>query len=181
MNDSGPPPEVSVAFGLGANLGDRLGALQRAIDIISQDPAVTPTAVSAVFETDPVGGPEQPDYLNAVLLVRTTLVPLEVLALAHLAEHDLHRTRETRWGARTLDVDIVSYGETTSDDPALTLPHPRAAQRAFVLVPLHSADPAATLAGIATPVAQLIEQLPPADVAGVRLRDDLQLVIDARA
>ena len=129
------PATVDVALSLGANLGDRLAALQRAIDVVTQDPAVEAVAVSAVYETDPVGGPEQPDYLNAVLKVRTSSGPDRGLALAHLAEQDLHRTREVRWGARTLDVDVINYGDVVSDDPVLTLPHPRAVERAFVLVP----------------------------------------------
>lgn len=172
---------VEVALSLGANLGERLAALQRAIDVITADPAVQAVSVSAVYETDPVGGPEQPDYLNAVLLIRTTLVPVEVLALAHLAEQDLHRTREVRWGARTLDVDVINYGDIVSDDPALTLPHPRAAERAFVLIPLLDAAGDAGLAGIPTPASKLLAALPTADVAGVRRREDLALTIDTRA
>jgi len=175
------PTTVDVALSLGANLGDRLAALQRAIDVITQDPAVEAVAVSAVYETDPVGGPEHPDYLNAVLTVRTSLVPIEVLALAHLAEQDLHRTREVRWGARTLDVDVINYGDVVSDDPVLTLPHPRAVERAFVLVPLLDADPQATLAGTATPVPDLLAALPLEDAAGVRKREDLILTIDIGA
>lgn len=175
------PAPVAVALSLGANLGDRLRALQQAIDVICADPAVQPVAISAVYETDPVGGPEQPDYLNAVLLIRTTLIPVEVLALAHLAEQDLHRTREVRWGARTLDVDVINYGDVVSDDPALTLPHPRAAERAFVLIPLLDADADAGLAGTATPAAQLLAALPTADAAGVRRREDLVLTIDTGA
>lgn len=175
------PPDVTVIFGLGANLGDRLAALQRAIDVITADPAVTAVSVSRVYETDPVGGPDQPDYLNAVLVVRTMLVPIEVLALAHLAEQELHRTREVRWGARTLDVDVIMYADLVSDDPVLTLPHPRAAERAFVLVPLHDADPEAVLPGASGSVAHLLSRLPADEIAGVRLRDDLSLVIDTGA
>jgi 2-amino-4-hydroxy-6-hydroxymethyldihydropteridine diphosphokinase len=179
--DAAVPVTVDVALSLGANLGDRLVALQCAIDVIARDPAVEAVAVSAVYETDPVGGPEQPDYLNAVLLIRTSLVPIEVLALAHLAEQDLHRTREVRWGARTLDVDVINYGDVVSDDPVLTLPHPRAAERAFVLIPLLDVDPHATLAGIATPASGLVAGLPSEDADGVRKREDLVLTIDTGA
>lgn len=178
MTDPQDPPQIVVALGLGANLGDRLAALQRGIDVIRRDPAVTPIAISAVYETDPVGGPEQPDYLNAVLLIRTSLVPVEVLALAQLAEQELHRTREVRWGARTLDVDVINYGDFVSSDPALTLPHPRAAERAFVLVPLLDADAGARLAGIAEPAQQLLAQLSQEDIDGVRRRSDLKLKLD---
>lgn len=177
MTDSKEPPQVVVALGLGANLGDRLAALQRGVDVICRDPAVAPIAVSAVYETDPVGGPEQPDYLNAVLLISTTLAPVEVLALSHLAEQELHRTREVRWGARTLDVDVINYGDIVSGDPLLTLPHPRAAERAFVLVPLVDVDPTLALAGAARSCGQLLAELPQEDIDGVRRRDDVRLTI----
>lgn len=173
--------EVKVALGLGANLGDRLAALQRGIDVITQDPGVEGLAVSAVFETDPVGGPQQPDYLNAVLVIRTALVPVEVLALAHLAEQELHRTREVRWGARTLDVDVINYGDIVNADPALTLPHPRASERAFVLIPLIDADRTLQLAGAPKSTEQLLADLPAADIEGVRRRDDLELNLGRHA
>jgi 2-amino-4-hydroxy-6-hydroxymethyldihydropteridine diphosphokinase len=118
-----------------------------------------------------VGGPDQPDYYNAVLLARTTLPPAGVLAAAHAAEAARQRTREVRWGPRTLDVDIISYGTVVSDDPELTLPHPRAHERAFVLVPWHDADPAAELPGHG-PVAGLIARL--AGPAGDGLPDGLR-------
>ncbi|MGB3673460.1 MAG: 2-amino-4-hydroxy-6-hydroxymethyldihydropteridine diphosphokinase [Candidatus Nanopelagicales bacterium] len=170
-------PPVTVALGLGANLGDRLAALQRGIDVLCADPAVHAIAVSSVYETDPVGGPEQPDYLNAVLLVSTTLVPIEVLALAGIAEQELERVRDVRWGARTLDVDVLTYGEVVSDDPVLTLPHPRAAQRAFVLVPLSDVEPDLRLPGGTETVSDLLAKCPPEDVVGVRPRRDLELVV----
>ncbi|MEI6621089.1 MAG: 2-amino-4-hydroxy-6-hydroxymethyldihydropteridine diphosphokinase [Actinomycetes bacterium] len=161
-------PTVRVALGLGANLGERLAALQTAVDIVCRDPQVDPVAVSPVFETDPVGGPEQPEYLNAVLVVQTSLAPVEVLALAQLAEFELHRARDVRWGARTLDVDVLAYGDAVSADPFLTLPHPRAAQRAFVLVPWASVDPDFELTGTHRTVGQLRDALGPAEVDGVR-------------
>lgn len=160
-----------VALGLGANLGDRLAALQTAVDIICQDPQVTPIAVSPVFQTKPVGGPAQPDYLNAVLLVHTQLAPLEVLALTKLAEFSLGRTRKVRWDARTLDADVLSYDDRISDDPVLTLPHPRVAQRAFVLVPWASVDREYVLPGSGQTVAQLLAALDLDEVANVRPAD----------
>jgi 2-amino-4-hydroxy-6-hydroxymethyldihydropteridine diphosphokinase len=101
--------------------------------------------VSSVYETTPVGGPEQPDYANAVLVGDSDAQPAALLALAHEAEHAWHRTREIRWGPRTLDVDLLVVGDIVSSDPVLTLPHPRAAERAFVLVPWVEVDPGATL------------------------------------
>jgi 2-amino-4-hydroxy-6-hydroxymethyldihydropteridine diphosphokinase len=128
-----------VALSIGANLGDRLAALQYAVDTLTEVGEIL--AVSDVYETDPVGGPEQPDYFNAVVVLRTQAAPAEVLACAHRAEQGKGRTREIRWGARTLDVDVLAHGQMVSDDPELTLPHPRATQRAFVMVPWAQADP----------------------------------------
>jgi len=154
--DAGGPALVVIA--LGSNLGDRVAHLQAAVDALAAAPGMSVTAVSPVYQTDPVGGPDQPDYYNAVLLARTTLPPAGVLAAAHAVEAARQRTREVRWGPRTLDVDIISYGAVVSPDPVLTLPHPRAHERAFVLVPWHDVDPAAELPGHG-PVADLIAGL----------------------
>lgn len=128
-----------VALSIGANLGDRLAALRYAVAELAELGDVV--AVSEVYETDPVGGPEQPDYYNAVVVLETEAQPGEVLAAAQRAEQGRGRTREVRWGARTLDVDVLAHGTTTSADPDLTLPHPRATQRAFVMVPWAQIDP----------------------------------------
>jgi 2-amino-4-hydroxy-6-hydroxymethyldihydropteridine diphosphokinase len=95
-----------------------------------------------------VGGPAgQPDFLNMVITVETTLDPAGLLKHCQAVENKHHRVREVRWGPRTLDVDIITYGDVTSDDPVLTLPHPLAAKRAFVLYPWSLIEPAATLDG----------------------------------
>jgi len=171
--DPGRPAVVVIA--LGSNLGDRVAHLQAAVDALAAAPGLSVTAVSPVYQTDPVGGPDQPDYYNAVLLARTTLPPAGVLAAAHAAEAARQRTREVRWGPRTLDVDIISYGTVVSDDPELTLPHPRAHERAFVLVPWHDVDPAAELPGHG-PVTALIAGLagPAGDGLPDRLPDGLR-------
>jgi len=104
-------------------------------------------AVSPVYQTVPVGGPAQPDYLNAVLIVQTGLPPRELLEAAHRIEADFGRVRAERFGPRTLDVDIISYADQISSDPVLALPHPRAHERAFVLVPWHDIDSQAELSG----------------------------------
>jgi 2-amino-4-hydroxy-6-hydroxymethyldihydropteridine diphosphokinase len=127
-----------VACSIGANLGDRLSALQYAVDTLAG--LGTVVAVSDVYETEPVGGPEQPAYYNAVMVLETIEEPMAVLACAHRAEQGKGRTREVRWGARTLDVDILVYGQVVCDDPVLTLPHPRAYERAFVMIPWTQAD-----------------------------------------
>lgn len=112
-------------------------------------------AVSPVYETVPVGGPPQPDYLNAVLLARTTLSSPVLLDRLHEVEAAFDRVREVRWGPRTLDIDIITVAGEVSADPQLTLPHPRAHERAFVLAPWHDADPDAVLPGHG-PVAALL-------------------------
>jgi 2-amino-4-hydroxy-6-hydroxymethyldihydropteridine diphosphokinase len=132
---------------VGSNLVDRLGTLQGCVNAIGRLPDTDVLAISPVYETVPVGGPAQPDYLNAVLIVETSLRPREVLEAAHRIEADFGRVRAERFGPRTLDIDIISYAGQVSGDPVLTLPHPRAHERAFVLVPWHDIDTRAALPG----------------------------------
>ena len=164
--DSGDTPFVptqypgqSCVLALGSNLGDRLDILQGAVRAVASIPELTVVAASPVYETVPVGGPAQPDYLNAVLLARTTLSPRDLLGRLHEVEAAFDRVREVRWGPRTLDIDIITYEGVASDDPELTLPHPRAHERSFVLVPWHDVDPEAVLPGYG-PVSGLIRGLP---------------------
>jgi 2-amino-4-hydroxy-6-hydroxymethyldihydropteridine diphosphokinase len=126
---------------LGSNLGDRLAFLQAAVDELAHTAGVRVVAVSSVFETAPVGGPPQDDYFNAVVAVDTELDPWALLEVAHRCEDLAQRVRETRFGPRTLDVDVLLYGDVQIDDPALTIPHPRMWDRAFVLAPLHELAP----------------------------------------
>ena len=133
---------------LGSNLGERNDTLSGAVADLVDPPEVRLLAVSPVVQTKAVGGPAgQPDFLNMVIAVETTLTPLELLQHCHAVEQKHLRVREVHWGPRTLDVDIITYGELVSSDPDLTLPHPRAAQRAFVLYPWSLIDPAAELDG----------------------------------
>ncbi len=153
---------------LGANLGDRAGALRTAIGALAGDGLV---ARSTLYETPPWGPVEQPPYLNAVVVVRGDRDAAGWLTRAHELEQAAGRTREVRWGVRTLDVDVVTVtaddgSPVLSDDPALTLPHPRAHERAFVLVPWLSLDPTAVLPGHGR-VADLVAALPADDVAAV--------------
>jgi 2-amino-4-hydroxy-6-hydroxymethyldihydropteridine diphosphokinase len=143
---------------LGANLGDARAALSGASEAIEATPGIELIAQSSVYSTAPIGGVEQPDYLNAVVIVETTLSPRELLDRLHEIENSWHRTREVRWGPRTLDLDLIEYAGVTSEDPELTLPHPRAHERAFVLVPWLEADPQAELTG-SGPVALLVPAL----------------------
>jgi dihydroneopterin aldolase/2-amino-4-hydroxy-6-hydroxymethyldihydropteridine diphosphokinase len=170
---------VPVVVAVGANLprGEQRpqDIARAAVDALAQHPEVTVAAVSGLFDTEPVGGPEQPIYVNAVVTARTVLSPTSLLRALHGIEASFDRRREVRWGARTLDLDLVQYGDPASgtdvrsDRPRLALPHPRAHERAFVLVPWLAADPAAVLRheGRAVPVADLVTAL---DTAGVRPR-----------
>ena len=132
-----------VALALGSNMGDSAAILQGAVDDLASVDGISVIAVSRAYETDPVGGPEQDAYLNAVALVVTDLDPWELLAVTQSIEQHWHRVREVRWGPRTLDIDILAVGEETVDSDDLVIPHPRAHERAFVLVPWLDVDPEA--------------------------------------
>lgn len=150
---------------IGSNLGDRVAHLQSAVD------AMRPwlRAVSPVYETPPWGPVPQGHYLNAVLIVEDPdAAPRDWLVRAHAAERAAGRTREVRWGPRTLDVDVICVDDVESDDPDLTLPHPRAAERAFVLAPLLAVAPAITIGG--RTVRSLLDEV---GGGGVRARPDL--------
>jgi 2-amino-4-hydroxy-6-hydroxymethyldihydropteridine diphosphokinase len=135
--------EVVAYLGLGANLGDRLENLQRALDLLAEQPGVRVVRSSRVYETAPVGGPEQPEFLNVVLEIRTDLSPHEVLAACQGVEERIGRVRTVRWGPRPIDVDLLTYDDETLDELDLVIPHPRMHERGFVLVPLGelTADP----------------------------------------
>ncbi|MFD5817464.1 2-amino-4-hydroxy-6-hydroxymethyldihydropteridine diphosphokinase [Streptomyces sp. NPDC127038] len=158
---------------IGSNLGNRLENLQGAIDALEDTPGVRVKAVSPVYETEPWGVEpgSQPSYLNAVVVLRTTLPPSSLLERAHAVEEAFHRVRDERWGPRTIDVDIVAYADVVSDDPVLTLPHPRAHERAFVLAPWHDVDPEAQLPGRGA-VTRLLDGI---TREGVAPRTDLEL------
>jgi len=166
--------DVPVVIALGANLGAVQATLAAAVRQLGDLDGLAITAVSDLFETDPVGGPEQPAYLNAVVLGRTRLAAFALLTELHGIEADHGRVRETRWGARSLDCDLIQYGDpeqdsdVVSDDPELTLPHPRAHQRAFVLAPWSAVDPQAVLrVGEAlVPVSELLARAEGGEVDG---------------
>lgn len=160
---------------LGSNQGNRLETLQGAVDAFAETPGLRVTAVSPVYETEPWGVPpgSQGPYLNAIVIVKTTLPPSALLERAQAVEEAFERVRDERWGPRTIDVDIVTFQGVVSDDPTLTLPHPHAHERAFVLVPWHDVDPDAEVPGHG-PVAALLPHLAG---QGVWLRGDLTLVL----
>ncbi|MDK1472312.1 2-amino-4-hydroxy-6-hydroxymethyldihydropteridine diphosphokinase [Streptomyces sp. 549] len=160
---------------LGSNLGNRLETLQGAVDALEDTPGVRVKAVSPVYETEPWGVEpgSQPAYFNAVVLLKTTLPPDSLLERGQAIEEAFERVRDERWGPRTIDVDIVAYQDVVSGDPVLTLPHPRAHERAFVLVPWHDVDPAAEVPGRG-PVTELLAAV---GRDGVSVRPDLELVL----
>jgi 2-amino-4-hydroxy-6-hydroxymethyldihydropteridine diphosphokinase len=158
----------AAVLSIGSNLGDRLGFLRGCVDAFG--PWVT--ATSGVYETAPWGPVPQQDYLNAVLLVADgNATPRDWLARAHAAEQAAGRTREVHWGPRTLDVDVVAVDQVRCDDEDLTLPHPHAHERAFVLIPWAQVDPEAMLDGYGR-VRDLLDTI---DTTGVRHRPDLEL------
>lgn len=128
-------------LGLGSNLGERLDTLQQAVDLLAGEPGVRPGASSRVWETVPVGGPPQHDFLNVVLRLETDLTPFALLDVCQGVERALGREREVRWGPRTIDIDLLLIGDQQLNVPLLTVPHPRMTSRAFVLLPLLELDP----------------------------------------
>jgi 2-amino-4-hydroxy-6-hydroxymethyldihydropteridine diphosphokinase len=131
---------MSSAFlGLGSNLGDRLGNLQRAVELL-KGRGMKVIRSSRVYETDPVGGPPQPDYLNVVVEVETDASPRELLRACHGIENLMGREHAERWGPRVIDLDVLTYDDVEVADPDLEIPHPRMHERGFVLVPLLELD-----------------------------------------
>ncbi|MGV9713035.1 2-amino-4-hydroxy-6-hydroxymethyldihydropteridine diphosphokinase [Gordonia sp. NPDC003424] len=161
----GPSPGTRAVLSAGSNIGDRIAYLSTVVDRFADDLV----AVSAVYATPPWGGVEQDDFYNITLIVEGDRSPGEWLAAGAELEQAADRTREIHWGPRTLDVDVITVsagGETVrSDDPDLLLPHPRAAERAFVLVPWREIEPDAALwtPGGHVGVAELLDRIDPAE------------------
>jgi len=163
-----------VVLALGSNLGDRMANLRLGVAVLDGE-GIAATAISGVFETTPVGGPDQDNYLNAVLLAESTLSAQQVLTRCAAAESAAGRVRMVRWGPRTLDVDIITYDDEIRTEPDLTLPHPRAHERAFVLAPWLDVDPSAMLRGRG----RVADLLAATTMAGVWRRPDLRLTLPA--
>lgn len=166
-------PIRRAALGLGSNLGEREDNLQGAVDALLDSPEIHAYGVSPVYETTPVGGPDQPDYLNAVLVVDTTLSPKSLLERAHAVEEAYGRDRSTeeRFGPRPLDIDVLAVGDRQGELEGVTVPHPRIMERAFVLAPWADVDPSFDVPGLGT-VRQLLDKV---GSDGVRRRADLAL------
>jgi 2-amino-4-hydroxy-6-hydroxymethyldihydropteridine diphosphokinase len=134
---------MKAVISLGANIGDPKANLDLAIGLLRE--ATEVIAVSTYLQTKPVGGPEQPDYLNTVAIVESELPAKDLLAVLHGIETAMGRTREIHWGPRVIDLDLIQYGGLLINDEKLTLPHPRAHERRFVLAPWFEIEPDAVL------------------------------------
>jgi len=168
-------PIRRAVLALGSNLGERMASLQGAVNAIADTPDVWVTGVSPVYETEPVESPaEAKTYLNAVVLIDTTLAATRLMDRALAIEDAFERERtDVRNAPRTLDVDLIVVGDRRNDDDFLRLPHPRAAERAFVLQPWHDLEPEAEFPDLG-PIAELLEK---SDRSGISRRDDLTLEI----
>ncbi|RIN77706.1 2-amino-4-hydroxy-6-hydroxymethyldihydropteridine diphosphokinase [Staphylococcus simulans] len=132
---------TDVFLGLGSNVGDRENQLKEAIRLLDEQPGIKVVKVSSFYETEPVGYVDQPDFLNLCVEIQTELSPKAVLESGLAIEQQLHRVRKERWGPRTLDIDILLYGDQIIEEEDLTIPHPRMTERAFVLIPLQEIAP----------------------------------------
>jgi len=155
---------------VGTNLGDRFANLARAARLLREAPGVAVLRASRVYDTEPVG-PPQPRYLNAVLELETSRPPgsLHVALVRVEAESGRRRLSEVRWGPRTLDLDLLLYGDRTLRTPRLTVPHPRLASRRFVLAPLADLVPGLPVPGTSATVSELLARAPPLEVSLVGL------------
>ena len=169
----GMRPIRQAVLAIGSNLGDRIGKLQGGVSALEDTPEVTVVAISSVYETEAVDAPEgSGTFLNAVVLIDTTLTVHTLLDRALAIEDAFERERsEVRNAPRTLDVDLIVVGDRRADDADLVLPHPRAAERAFVLVPWLDVEPDAEIPGVGI-VAELVEKT---GRDGVKLREDIEL------
>jgi len=135
-------------IGIGANLGDREATIARALELLAEQPGIGSLAVSRLRETEPWGYADQPQFLNGAAVVETSLAPAELLAALLAAERELGRSRTgPRYGPRTIDLDLLLYGQKVVEEPGLTVPHPRLHERAFALEPLLDLDPELTVPG----------------------------------
>jgi 2-amino-4-hydroxy-6-hydroxymethyldihydropteridine diphosphokinase len=148
---------------LGTNLGDKLENLKRAVEMINEEDALEVKSVSSVYETKPVGGPEQGNFLNACALIKSELTPTRLLLKLLDIENIMGRVREERWGPRIIDLDLLVYEDVTMNTPLLELPHPRLTERDFVLIPLCDIAPDLVITGSGKTVYNLLSTRPKSD------------------
>jgi 2-amino-4-hydroxy-6-hydroxymethyldihydropteridine diphosphokinase len=148
---------MKAVVALGANIGNPQEQMDLAVAMLGE--ATDVVAVSSYYTTKPVGGPEQPDYINAVCLIESELPAIDLLSLLHGIEKSLGRERAEKWGPRTIDLDLIQYGALLSSAAELQLPHPRAHERRFVLEPWHEIEPDAILLTHGK-ISDLLEQMP---------------------
>ena len=148
----------SAFVGIGSNLGDREGNLRQAIELLSAEDGIDVVAVSEIRETDPVGPVEQGPFLNGAVRIETGLAPRELLERLLAVEGRLGRVRRERWGPRTIDLDLLLYGDDVVDEPGLTVPHPRLHERRFALEPLSDLAPSLEIPGKG-PISALLAEL----------------------
>lgn len=156
---------------LGSNLGERLQYLKQALELLQQNAGTNITALSAVYETAPVGGPDQDAFLNACAALETALSPTKLLLEMLAIEDKLGRVRKERWGPRVIDLDLLIYDQVRMNTPLLELPHPRLSERDFVLVPLADIAPALIVPGQSKKVADILAARP--------LTNDVKLFLPA--
>jgi 2-amino-4-hydroxy-6-hydroxymethyldihydropteridine diphosphokinase len=170
----GMRPIRQAVVSMGSNLGDRLGKLQGGVSALEDTPEVTVVSISSVYETEPVDTPPgSGKFLNAIVLIDTTLTVHTLLDRALAIEEAFGRERSDYGAPRTLDVDLIIVGDRVADDEQLVLPHPRAHERGFVLVPWLEVDPEGEIPGKGF-VADLIGDV---DTAGVTKREDLEIIL----
>ncbi|HET7657945.1 MAG TPA: 2-amino-4-hydroxy-6-hydroxymethyldihydropteridine diphosphokinase [Bacillales bacterium] len=152
---------------LGANVGDRLDSLHQALLMLDENPEIHVNRLSSIYETDPVGYTDQPNFLNMVAEVSTTLSPLDFFHITSTVETQLGRERTVRWGPRVIDLDILLYDNLRMETDLLQIPHPRMVERAFVLIPLAEINPELRIPDQQSTIADYISQI--SDKEGVRL------------
>ena len=149
-------------LGFGGNIGDSIGYFRHARQQLAADPHISVTGASPLYRTAAIGGPaDQPDYLNAVVDITTSLTPHQLLQFCQQIENNAGRTREIHWGPRTLDIDLLLFDDLVIDDPVLSLPHPRLHERHFVLQPLNDLAPQLHHPLLAKTMANILADLPP--------------------
>ena len=159
VTDAGVDAGIMAYVGIGTNIGDRAANVAQALQALAAEPAIEFAEASSLYETAPVGKTDQPDFLNAVIALRTSLPPRDLLdALLHI-ENQMGRVRTLRWGPRVIDLDLLLYGDEQIQTPGLTVPHPRLRERAFVLVPLAEIAPDLRLPGDEKKVGEFAETL----------------------